>query len=84
MTENEEKSIQACLRFYQRWRELTIETDAQWDEFAKSVCKLAEELEKVRCPIGQHMLEAVLDSINDLYKDGMKPVQVNFFGRDDL
>ena len=84
MTENEEKSIQACLRFYQQWRELTIETDAQWDEFAKSVWKLAEELEKVRCPIGQHMLEAVLDSINDLYKDGMKPVQVNFFGRDDL
>ena len=84
MTENEEKSIQACLRFYQQWRDITIDTDAQWDEFAKSLGKLAEKLEKIPCPIGQHMLEAIVDSINDLYKNDMRPVAVGYFGRADL
>ena len=84
MTDNEEVSIRKCIRFYQYWRDLTIETDAQWEEFAKALGKLAEDLEKVPCPIGQHLFEAVIDSINDLYKNGMKPVNVGYLGRADL
>ena len=84
MTENEEKSFQLCYRFYSRWREITIDTDKQWEDFASDVGVLAAELSAVPCPLGQHLFEAVLDSINDLYKNGMKPVAVDYFGRPDL
>lgn len=84
MTENEQKSFEICFRFYSRWREFTIDTDRQWEQFAEDVGKLAADLSAVPCPLGQHMLEAVLDSINDLYKNGMKPVTDDYFGRADL
>jgi len=84
MTDNEEKSFKLCYQFYSRWREITIETDKQWEDFAEDVGRLAADLSAVPCPLGQHLLEAVLDSINDLYKNGMKPVVASYFGRDDL
>lgn len=84
MTDNEEKSFKLCYQFYSRWREITIETDKQWEDFAEDVGRLAADLSAVPCPLGQHLLEAVLDSINDLYKNGMKPVVAGYFGRDDL
>ena len=84
MTDNEQKSISLCVGFYAKWREITIETDEQWEAFAEDVGVLAAGLSAVPCPIGKHMFEAVLDSINDLYKDGMKPVNVGYLGREDL
>ena len=84
MTDNEEKSFKLCYQFYSRWREITIETDKQWEDFAEDVGRLAADLSAVPCPLGQHLLEAVLDSINDLYKNGMKPVVAGYFGRDDI
>ena len=84
MTENEEKSFQLCYRFYSRWREITIDTDKQWEDFAVDVGRLATDLSAVPCPLGQHRLEAVMDSINDLYKNGMRPVTAGYFGRADL
>ena len=79
MTENERKSMQICADFYAKWREDTIEGD-KWDDFAKDVGRMAAELEQMPCPIGQRMMEAVLDAINDLYKNGMKPVKQSYFG----
>ena len=84
MTDNELESFKLCFRFYEKWRECTIETDQQWLDFAKDVGRLAADLSAVPCPLGQHMFEAVLESINDLYKNGMRPVTQNYFGRDDL
>ena len=84
MTDNELESFKLCFRFYEKWRECTIETDQQWLDFAKDVGRLAADLSVVPCPLGQHMFEAVLESINDLYKNGMRPVTQNYFGRDDL
>lgn len=84
MTENEQKSFEICFRFYARWREITIDADQQWEAFAEDVGRLAADLSAVPCPLGVHLLEAVLDSINDLYKNGMKPVAVGYFGRADL
>lgn len=84
MTENEQKSFEICFRFYQKWREIMIDTDKQWLAFAEDVGLLAADLSSVPCPLGQHLMEAVLDAINDLYKNGMKPVAVGYFGRADL
>lgn len=84
MTENEKKSIEISIRFYAKWREITIGTDKQWEDFAEDVGRLAADLSAVPCPLGVHLLEAVLGSINDLYKNGMKPVAVGYFGRADL
>ena len=84
MTENEEKSIGLCLGFYAKWREDTIETGEQWIAFAEDLQTLAAELDKVQCPIGKHLFDAVVSSFDDLYRNGMKPVKVGFFGRSDL
>ena len=84
MTGNEEKSIALCVRFYAKWRETAIETDGQWEAFAKDLGRLAADLEGVKCPVGCRMFDAVIDAINDLYKNGMVPVGEDYLGRDDL
>ena len=84
MTENEEKTFRICFGFYAKWRKVIIETDEQWNEFAADVGRLGIALEEVFCQLGGHLYEAVIDGICDLYKGGMKPVPVNYFGRGDL
>ena len=50
----------------------------------KDVEKLGLDLDIGHNPLGWHLMNAVLDTFNDLYKNGMKPVPAGYFGRDDL
>ena len=84
MNELETKAFRLVYNFYAKWRDIIIETQAQWDQFAADVGQLVADLSAVPCPLGQHLFEAVLDSINDMYKNGMKPVAVGYLGRDDM
>lgn len=80
MTENEITAFRLCYRFYEKWRNTTIETDRQWTDFAEDMGALAGELCNHPCPLGARLFEAVTDAINDLYKDGMVPVSAGYFG----
>ena len=84
MNEKENESFRFVYQFYDKWRETIIETQEQWDRFAKDVGRLALDLDIDHNPLGWHLMNAVLDTINDLYKNGMKPVPAGYFGRDDL
>lgn len=84
MNENEEKAFKAAYGFYAKWRETVIETDEQWQELADDVGRFAVEIDVDNNPLAGHLLTAVLDTLNDLYKDGMKPMPAGYFGRDDL
>lgn len=84
MNENEEKAFKAAYGFYAKWRETVIETDEQWQELADDVELFAKETDVDHCPLAGHLLIAILDTLNDLYKDGMKPMPAGYFGRDDL
>jgi hypothetical protein len=35
-------------------------------------------------PLGFRLLEAVLETFSDMYRDGKKPEMQNYFGRTDL
>ena len=84
MNENERQAFALVYHFYEKWRETVIETDAQWNQFAKEVEKLGMDLGIDHNPLGWHLMNAALDTFNDLYKDGKKPMPAGYFGRDDM
>ena len=84
MNENEEKAFKKAFEFYQYWRETVIETDEQWEQLAKDVSMYVHVMDVDHNPLAARLLTAVLDTLNDLYKGGMKPMPAGYFGRDDL
>lgn len=82
MNELEQKAFRIIVDFYNKWRSTIIETEEQWDELAADVGRIGEM--SGSCPLLFHLLTAALETLNELYKDGRKPVPANYFGRDDL
>ena len=84
MNDNEEKAFRLVYEFYKKWRETVIETEEQWTAFAGGVGALGVLLDVDHNPLGWHLMNAVLETFNDLYKGGKKPMPAGYFGRDDL
>ena len=84
MNEMETKAFRLVYNFYAKWRDIMIETQAQWDQFAEDVGQLGRDLDIDHNRLGWHLMCAVLDTFSDLYRGGMKPVPANYFGRDDI
>lgn len=70
--------------FYVKWRSVILETDGQWAAFTEDACRLWEDLDAENNPLGKNLFFSLLDTFNDLYRGGMKPMPANYFGRDDL
>ena len=84
MNEKEENAFRLVYEFYKKWRETVIETEEQWTKFSGSVGALGVLLDVDHNPLGWHLMNAVLDTFTDLYKNGRKPMPAGYFGRDDL
>ena len=84
MNELEEKAFRLVYNFYAKWRDIMIETQGQWDQFAADVGQLGKDLDIDHNPLGWRMMVAALETFNDLYKDGKVPVPSGYFGRDDI
>ena len=84
MNELETKAFRLVYNFYAKWRDIMIETQAQWDQFAEDVGQLGRDLDIDHNPLGWRLMIAALDYINDLYQNGMKPMPAGYFGRDDF
>ena len=84
MNELETKAFRLVYNFYAKWRDIMIETQAQWDQFAEDVGQLGRDLDIDHNPLGWHLMEAVLETFNDLYHGGKIPVPSGYFGRDDI
>lgn len=84
MNENEMKAFRMAIKVYSKWRETVIETDEQWRELAADVGLYVAATDVDHNPLAGHLLVAILETINDLYKGGMKPMPAGYFGRDDL
>ena len=84
MNENEMKAFRMAIKVYSKWRETVIETDEQWRELSADVGLYVSATDVDHNPLAGHLLVAILDTINDLYKGGMKPMPAGYFGRDDL
>lgn len=84
MNEKEEKAFKLAYAFFQKWRETVLEKEEQWEEFVEDVGKFALDADIMHCPLAAHLLVAITDTFNDLYKNGMKPMPAGYFGREDL
>ena len=82
MNEQEENAFREAWRFLSKWRETVIETDGQWQQFADEVGEILNG--DPENGLLWKLMTAVLDHINDLYRNGMKPLPADYFGRDDL
>ena len=84
MNELEMKAFRLVYNFYAKWRDIMIETQAQWDQFAEDVGQLGRDLDIDHNPLGWHLMEAALETFNDLYHGGKVPAPAGYFGRDDI
>ena len=84
MNEKEENAFRLAIAFYQKWREGIIETEEQWSQFAEDVGRFVADADCDNCPLAWRLICALLDTFNDLYKNGMKPIPANYFGRNDI
>ena len=82
MGEQEKRAFQLAYEFYAKWRDTVIETDEEWKKWAVEWNDTFSEVKDT--PIGLRLADAVLDAFGDLYRNGMKPLPANYFGRDDL
>ena len=84
MNDNEKRAFRLVFEFYDRWRETVIETEEQWLAFAEDYRKTGLAMDFEHNPLGRNLLTAAVDTIDELYKGGRKPMPANYFGRDDL
>ena len=84
MNEKEKEAFRLAFGFYDKWRSEIIETDAQWEAFAKDTGELAARMDTDHVTLARHLFYAVLEAVSDLYRNGMKPVPAGYFGRDDM
>ena len=84
MTDNEQKAFRMVFTFCEKWRDTVMETDEQWEKFEDDVKAYLKEQDVANNPLAWRLINAVLETFNDLYRDGMKPLPADYFGRDDL
>lgn len=82
MNELEERAFKEAFGFYAKWRGTVIETEEQWTEVANDVG--AYMIRFSECILAGKLITAVMDALNELYKDGKKPMPAGYFGRDDM
>ena len=82
MNDQDENAFRVVYAFCSKWRETVIETDEQWEMLAKDVGETVRNAPNNSLMF--KLLTAVLDYFTELYKDGMKPMPADYFGRDDL
>lgn len=82
MSELEERAFKIAFAFYSKWRETVIETDEQWLAWAQEWGAAFDPV--FETPIGRQLALAIESAFCEMYKDGMKPVPADYFGRDDI
>lgn len=73
-----------CYELYEKYRPVLIETDEQWAALAEDVRQFAERNDWRNNPLANRLALSLLDTFNDMYRDGKKPVMPDYFGRSDL
>lgn len=82
MNDKEQEAFRAAIGFYGKWRDQVIETDEEWIRWANDWNETFSAVSGT--PIGKRLAEAVFDAFGDMYRNGMKPMPANYFGRDDM
>ena len=82
MPEEDAKIFAEAYQLYEKWRGVEIRTPEQWlqvtGEFHGLVCRHEGSQLALRLAIG------LMDTFDDLYRDGAVPAVAGYFGRSDL
>lgn len=73
-----------CYELYEKYRSVLIETDEQWTALAVDVRDFAERNDWRNNPLANRLALSLLDTFNDMYRNGRKPAIPDYFGRSDL
>lgn len=84
MPEEDGKIFQEAFGIYNKYRWEEIKTPERWKELMDEIRDFAVRYRYAENVLAVHMSCMLIDTFNDLYKDGKKPVIPDYFGRNDL
>ncbi len=84
MPDEENRVFSDFYQIYSKYRGHEMTTDEDWGNLAKEVAACAELHHWQTCALAKWMANMIMDTMNDLYKNGNKPVIADFIGREDL
>lgn len=87
MPENETKIFRDFYEIYEKYRSVVLKYDEEWKALVDELTACAMVNNWEGCPLAKNMFNMILDTFNDMYRNGKQPAIVtesNYFGRDDL
>ena len=84
MTEQDKALFREIYAVYDKYRGRTMSVDDDFAECMTEICSIGVKYDWGNNPLANHLVMAIIDTFNDLYKDGKTPVEPSFFGRGDL
>ena len=82
MPEEDAKIFGEAYEIWQQWRSVLITELSQWEQLTADFEGLAVRHPESRLAL--RLAIGMMDSFDDLYKDGRKPAVADYIGREDL
>lgn len=82
MPEEDAKIFAEAYNLFDKWRGTEIHTLDQWCQLTNEVYDFV--VEHVESRLALRLAIGIMDTFDDLYKDGQKPPMPDYFGRSDL
>lgn len=82
MPEEDAKIFGEAYKLYEKWRGTDIHTLDQWCQLTNEMYDLVEK--HVDSRLALRLAIGIMDTFDDLYRDGQKPPMPDYFGRSDL
>ena len=82
MPEEDGKTFYDIYQLYEKWRGIEINTIDLWMAVTNELYDFV--VAHGSSPLAVRLAIGVMDTFDDLYKDGLKPAIADYFGRSDL
>ena len=82
MPEEDGKTFGDAYRLYEKWRSVEVSSLDEWMQITKELHDFIVEHQE--SPLSTRLVIGIMDTFDDLYKNGMKPSFVDYIGRSDL
>ena len=82
MPEEDGKTFYDIYQLYEKWRGIEINTIDLWMAVTNELYDFV--VSHGSSPLAVRLAIGVMDTFDDLYKDGLKPAIADYFGRSDL
>ena len=83
MPEGDSTLFRDAYEVWKKWRGKII-SPWEWEQVYQDICKVANDHDWKNNPLALHLCSALVDTFDDLYRDGKTPVLAGFIDRGDL